>query len=789
VEVEIVTVAGVSGVGGPDLEAGEGIAGEDGGGEAAVEGVVDEIGTVERAGRPVRGARRGAGIGMRDGGLFRIGGGQVGGTIEEGIGRGEARRLLDQVGVDEEELEVGFGEGLLDADAIESRGCGAVGVADWIVPEAGGTVAALGDPDAGGGLAEMADVGLDGGADLGADALVGSQEGKVAVGGGAGNDVNEAGLLEVAEGADEVLFEGVELVQRGGVEALPEAGGLGVVGLAGELEGGLVFPGGDDLASQVFGELGEEGRVAELLEEDGGEIEVELGGDVVALEVGEDAEEREIGLGGGLVQPLHAVGPGAVVDDVGQVRVHGAADRLGDGWPDGNASTRADGSGSIRVWMRHGRNAAGERQLRESGVQEGMTGPGLDRPYRFLRTLLLGFCACLLAECATAQGLQPNLGEQYLLSAANQERTALGIAPLTWSPELADAALNHARVMASQEAISHQFSDEPDLQNRIQAAGLDPESIAENVAFAPSLLRIHSGWMNSPGHRANLLNPAYTILGVAVIVSGREIYAVEDFAGHPTAFRRAVVPAPAPAPTFQAQVDTPVRSLPGDAERYLFEAANRERAQMQLAPLHWDAALAAAAAGHAAVMADHRGISHQFSGEPELSARGAAAGARFTLISENVAEAPSAAIIHNAWMHSQGHRDNLLDAHVDAVGIAVVRRNGQLYAVQDFAHTTRSLTLEQQETMVAALLDQTGVTILPGATADARETCLAESGYRGTHQPGFIMRYTAASLDRLPDEVTPRLASGRYRHASIGACSGDHNDNFTSYRIAILLYP
>jgi uncharacterized protein YkwD len=425
-----------------------------------------------------------------------------------------------------------------------------------------------------------------------------------------------------------------------------------------------------------------------------------------------------------------------------------------------------------------------ERQLPESGVQDFMTGPRCDRP-NLRSIMLMVLCVGLTAGLAVGQGGRPNLGEQYLLSAANQERVALGVAPLTWSPELAEAALQHARVMASQEDISHQFPGEPGLQNRIQGAGLDPEAIAENVAFAPSLLRIHSGWMNSPGHRANLLNPAYTILGVAVIVRGREIYAVEDFAGRPTAFRSA----PVPAAVLEPQRNSVARAQPGDAERSLFDAANRERTQLRLSPLRWDSALAAAAATHAEVMAEHREISHQFSGEPELSARGAAAGARFTLISENVAEGPSAAIIHNAWMHSQGHRDNLLDPQVDAVGIAVVRRNGQIYAVQDFAHTTRSLTLEQQETMVAALLDQTGVTILPGATADARETCAAESGYRGTHRPGFIMRYTAASLDRLPEEMMPRLDSGRYRHASIGACSGEHDGNFTSYRIAILLYP
>jgi hypothetical protein len=104
---------------------------------------------------------------------------------------------------------------------------------------------------------------------------------------------------------------------------MPEAGGLGEVSFAGLDEEGLVFAGGDDLAGQVVGKLRNEDRVGELFEEDRGEIEVAVEADVVALEVFEDAEKREVGLGSGLVEPLHAVGPGTVIDDVRQVCVQG----------------------------------------------------------------------------------------------------------------------------------------------------------------------------------------------------------------------------------------------------------------------------------------------------------------------------------------------------------------------------------------------------------------------------------------------------------------------------------
>src|SRR6266567_2118964 len=119
------------------------------------------------------------------------------------------------------------------------------------------------------------------------------------------------------------------------------------------------------------------------------------------------------------------------------------------------------------------------------------------------------------------------------------------------------------------------------------------------------------------------------------------------------------------------------------AEQYLLAAANQERAARGLQQLHRDSQLARAAAEHAHVMAAHQSISHQFAGEAELTDRGARAGVPFSAISENVAEAPSAVQIHDMWMHSDHHRANLLDPAVDAVGISVIVRDGELYAVED----------------------------------------------------------------------------------------------------------
>ena len=233
-------------------------------------------------------------------------------------------------------------------------------------------------------------------------------------------------------------------------------------------------------------------------------------------------------------------------------------------------------------------------------------------------------------------------------------------------------------------------------------------------------------------------------------------------------------------------------SAPNVAEQLLLTQANEDRASRNLPELKRDPMLSQAALFHAYQMAEHGDISHGFPGEPDLSARGASAGVRFSLITENVAEAGEPTVIHNMWMHSEGHRANLLDPEVNIVGIAVVTRDNEVFAVEDFASTVDSLSLDQQETAVASLLSTTGLTVVTpdqDALANARQTCSMSSGYAGTHQPWFIMRYTASRLDVLPQQLRSRLTSGKYHQALIGACPSSEPTTFSSYNIAILLYP
>ena len=223
------------------------------------------------------------------------------------------------------------------------------------------------------------------------------------------------------------------------------------------------------------------------------------------------------------------------------------------------------------------------------------------------------------------------------------------------------------------------------------------------------------------------------------------------------------------------------------AEQYLLAAANQDRANQGLPALRLDPVLTQASAFHAREMAEHADISHQFPGEPELAERGSNAGVHFSLIAENVGEAPTSVIIHDLWMHSPHHRANLLDPNVNTIGIAIVSRDNQLYAVEDFASTVEPLTLAQQEHAVAGVIAQSGMRVAD-TTSDARETCTMSTGYAGSRRPWYIMRYTAASLNEVPTQLKTRLSSGKYHQAIVGACPANSSP-FSSYNIAVLLYP
>jgi uncharacterized protein YkwD len=122
--------------------------------------------------------------------------------------------------------------------------------------------------------------------------------------------------------------------------------------------------------------------------------------------------------------------------------------------------------------------------------------------------------------------------EQILLDLANQARTQAGAPRLSLDAGLSQAARAHAQAMFAARQLSHQFEGEPSLPQRLATAThtlLDQEG--ENVALDFDAESGHQHLMLSPPHRANLLNPAYNVIGLGAVRGGDRLYIVQDF-GH-----------------------------------------------------------------------------------------------------------------------------------------------------------------------------------------------------------------------------------------------------------------
>ncbi|MGP4090322.1 CAP domain-containing protein [Streptomyces sp. KR55] len=104
----------------------------------------------------------------------------------------------------------------------------------------------------------------------------------------------------------------------------------------------------------------------------------------------------------------------------------------------------------------------------------------------------------------------------------NRERTRAGLPPLAVDPVLTTAAQAHSTDMVARDFYSHTAPDGSQPWDRAAAAGSTRRSIGENIACGQrSPAEVVTGWMNSPGHRANILKPGFTHIGIGFAGGGR----------------------------------------------------------------------------------------------------------------------------------------------------------------------------------------------------------------------------------------------------------------------------
>ncbi len=179
-----------------------------------------------------------------------------------------------------------------------------------------------------------------------------------------------------------------------------------------------------------------------------------------------------------------------------------------------------------------------------------------------LRTLAL--VASLLLLGVQAQPA-PNPLELEVLRRTNQVRLERGLSPLQWDPRAHQAALAHAQDMLKRGYFAHQNPEGLGAAERMRRAGVVEVGVGENLArfegYAdeeiPRLAL--EGWLRSPGHRANLLRPEFTHLGVGLVRQGRQVVVVQNFLARPFDPQVRLAPAQAERRVLVLQAEAPGR--------------------------------------------------------------------------------------------------------------------------------------------------------------------------------------------------------------------------------------
>ncbi len=114
---------------------------------------------------------------------------------------------------------------------------------------------------------------------------------------------------------------------------------------------------------------------------------------------------------------------------------------------------------------------------------------------------------------------RPDL-EAQMLGLLNQERANAGLAALVADPALTEVARRHSADMLARGYFAHTSPEGHDLADRLAAAEITYRIAGENLALAPTLQLAHTGLMNSPEHRENILRPTFGRVGIGIMDGG-----------------------------------------------------------------------------------------------------------------------------------------------------------------------------------------------------------------------------------------------------------------------------
>lgn len=115
-------------------------------------------------------------------------------------------------------------------------------------------------------------------------------------------------------------------------------------------------------------------------------------------------------------------------------------------------------------------------------------------------------------------------GEVQVLDLLNNERARRGLSPVRLDVEAIRAARAHSKDMCERSYFAHTSPEGKKPWDRLRAAGARFRAAGEDIAKGYLSARsVHDGWLSSPGHRDNRLNPIYTRVGIGLHLCGGKV--------------------------------------------------------------------------------------------------------------------------------------------------------------------------------------------------------------------------------------------------------------------------
>ncbi|MGB9839173.1 CAP domain-containing protein, partial [Thermovenabulum sp.] len=119
---------------------------------------------------------------------------------------------------------------------------------------------------------------------------------------------------------------------------------------------------------------------------------------------------------------------------------------------------------------------------------------------------------------SVVQGLTKD--EKLMLDLVNNERIKAGLKPLEIDMRLVDISRKKSKDMIEKNYFGHISPTYGSPFDALKNAGISYRYAGENIAGAPTVEKAHQALMNSPGHRANILNPNFNKIGIGIVDGG-----------------------------------------------------------------------------------------------------------------------------------------------------------------------------------------------------------------------------------------------------------------------------